>query len=365
MSGTYTFQPRQPLNPTTVKSPFSSTSTTPINSTTTSPRQQTLRITRNGNGNGNGNGTGTAAPPKSQPHPLQLNLQSSRQLKPPQLPLYVPAVLRQIDRPSAARLSRNASQASLKNSPKEKMTTITPAMSTASLQNGNEDQNKPHHNQSFLSSSSFSVGPGSASGTEEEDDIYELLDNESITISKEAEAEWYRSEKLGEVIGSPTREHWRADAVSPICDFPGCRTSFGIFMRRHHCRHCGHVFCASHTPSIVPLDQNARFHPNGEYGRACEMCHKAYLKWDRRRLYKLIAIERDIEEQRRWEEEGGKNAEGKTRGRAMLKPGMGGGPGMCDDPNDILNGGGIGWPQHHVGSLLSGSVPRDWSWSTF
>ncbi|KAI5305535.1 hypothetical protein KEM56_004135 [Ascosphaera pollenicola] len=365
MPGTYNFQPRQPLNPAAVRSSFSSTSTTPIHSTTASPRQgqAALHPATNGQQNPNntssGNGTtlsaaASARTAKQAANPLQLNLQSSRQVRSPQSPLYVPAVLRQTDRPP--RLSPNPSQASLRNS-------------SSSPRNGSVDISRQQqgNNGATFYSTAAATGPSSASGTEDEEDVYDLLQSEKIVISKEAEAEWFRGEKLGDVVGSPTREHWRADAVSPNCDYPGCRTSFGIFMRRHHCRHCGHVFCAAHTPSIVPLDQNARFHPNGEFGRACDMCYKAYLKWDRRRLWKLIAIERDIEEQRRFEAEGGGgDAENKSRGRVMLRPGVAsrlGVPG--EDPNDLLNGGGIGWPQHQVGSFLSGSVPRDWSWSTF
>ncbi|KAI5303288.1 hypothetical protein KEM55_000623, partial [Ascosphaera atra] len=156
-----------------------------------------------------------------------------------------------------------------------------------------------------------------------------------------------------------------ADAASPNCDFPGCRTSFGLFMRRHHCRHCGHVFCATHTPHIVPLDQWARFHPYGESSRACEMCFLTYRKWDRKRISKLIEIERDFEEQRRIieQEADSGGGGGATMGRPMLRPGMG--RKASEDSDDPLSAGGIGWPQHQVGSLVTGSVPRDWSWSTF
>ncbi|KAI5289028.1 hypothetical protein KEM52_000921 [Ascosphaera acerosa] len=383
--GTYNFQPRQPLvTPTAVRSPYSSAATTPSHSTTTSPRQpQRFLQPAAASGNGSSSSSGGAArPAANQQNLLQLNLQSSRQVRSPQSPLYVPAVLRQTERP-ARNLLRNASQSSLAARRDESSGASSPK---GSMRNASQASRSPAGTAGNASSSSANATgagavsvygeqgvatyiPGttssSASSTEgdEDQDLLELLDNETIVISKEAEELWFRSEKLSEVVGSPTpfeRFRLSADAVSPVCDFPGCRTSFGIFMRRHHCRHCGHVFCASHTPSIVPLDQNARFHPHGEQGRACEMCHKAYLRWDRRRKFRLIEIERDVEERRRFQREGG--ASGASAAALVGTAGAAG-----EDPNGVLgaDGGGRGWPQHQVGSFVSGSVPRDWSWSTF
>lgn len=206
MSGTYNFQPRQPLNPTPVRSPFSSTTSTPIHSTTVSPRQGQVGLHpatngqhANNNGSVNGNTLSAAASargPKAAANPLQLNLQSARQVRSPQSPLYVPAVLRQTER--APKLSRNPSQASLRNS-------------SSSPRNGSLDMSRQQANNgaSFYSTAA-PAPPGSASGTEEEEeDVYDLLQSEKIVISKEAEEEWFRSEKLGDVVGSPTREHWR------------------------------------------------------------------------------------------------------------------------------------------------------------
>lgn len=135
----------------------------------------------------------------------------------------------------------------------------------------------------------------------------------------------------------------QADSASPSCDSPTCRSSFGLFLRRHHCRHCGHVFCSSHTPHVVPLDQEARFHPEGVPSRACDLCWSAYQRWEETRSDRLSKIQHSIDAQ-------ANNGENETSealdasqesGRTALKPNLGQTP------------------------EVAASVPRDWNWSTF
>ena len=75
---------------------------------------------------------------------------------------------------------------------------------------------------------------------------------------------------LGPVTGPPATGHWKPDASSPDCAV--CHTTFTWFFRRHHCRHCGDVICDSHSRKTVPLDQNARFHPDGQASKSCDPC---------------------------------------------------------------------------------------------
>ncbi|GAA5855583.1 hypothetical protein JCM8547_001605 [Rhodosporidiobolus lusitaniae] len=43
---------------------------------------------------------------------------------------------------------------------------------------------------------------------------------------------------------------WMGDETTKECST--CQKKFSIFNRRHHCRLCGHIFCASCTPHFVP-----------------------------------------------------------------------------------------------------------------
>ena len=126
----------------------------------------------------------------------------------------------------------------------------------------------------------------------------------------------------------------QADSASSNCDSPTCRSSFGIFLRRHHCRHCGHVFCASHTPHLVPLDQDARFHPDGVPSRACDLCWSAHQRWEENRSDRLNKIQNIMDAQQI----------GVSVPDSMGMDAGGREPTVAD---------------------AAASVPRDWNWSTF
>ncbi|PGH10697.1 hypothetical protein AJ79_05288 [Helicocarpus griseus UAMH5409] len=234
----------------------------------------------------------------------QLHLQS-RQLRPPKSPLYVPAVLRPTERAT-------------KPSP------LTPPRSV-------------HGSLDSLDDRPETAGPITRRST---------VESVKSAVSKRAEDEWLKDENLGEVTGTPTRDHWKADSASPTCDSPTCRSYFGLFLRRHHCRHCGHVFCSSHTPHTVPLDQNARFHPDGIPSRACDLCWNAYRHWDKARTARLNEIQKDL----------ASHIEDVQDGNAGSKAVRAGG--TSSGPNSLS-------PELNQDGIVASSVPRDWSWSTF
>lgn len=92
----------------------------------------------------------------------------SRQLRPPKSPLYVPAALRLTERQA-------------------KPAPITPPRSIhGSVDNLNGDNNDPV--------------PLSGEST---------FDSTQSGVGKMAEDEWLKGQNLGEITGSPTREHWK------------------------------------------------------------------------------------------------------------------------------------------------------------
>jgi hypothetical protein len=237
--------------------------------------------------------------PRQQYLPLQ-----TRQLRPPKAPLYVPAALRPTERPS-------------KPSPP-----TPPRSMHGSLDSLNDGEtNEPVPRRPTLET----VNSGG--------------------ISKLAEDEWMKTEDLGEVTGLPTRDHWKADSASSSCDSPTCRSSFGLFLRRHHCRHCGHVFCSSHTPHMVPLDQAARFHPEGVPSRACDLCWSAFQRWEEARTDRLNKIQHQIDTQ----DDDTNSPSGRTSTDSLDTPVADGRKSAPTTP----------------GQEIAASVPRGWNWSTF
>ncbi|KAL2417310.1 hypothetical protein ABEF91_005436 [Exophiala dermatitidis] len=155
--------------------------------------------------------------------------------------------------------------------------------------------------------------------------------------------DWVQEEELGEVTGPPTKEHWKPDEASPTCDSPQCRSTFNLFVRKHHCRHCGHIFCSSHTPYTIPLDQSAKFHPDGVPSRACATCHRQYQRWDTAR-----SIRR----------KNSQNSKEEVNDSGPPTPLAGPAGGHRRVPSGAVRG---GKPVEQVAN----SVPKDWHWSTF
>jgi len=66
--------------------------------------------------------------------------------------------------------------------------------------------------------------------------------------------------------------HWQRDREAPRCN--GCRKIFGMFLRRHHCRRCGKIFCDGCTPHKGPVME---WGYNG-LERQCDDCWQVTLR---------------------------------------------------------------------------------------
>lgn len=152
-------------------------------------------------------------------------------------------------------------------------------------------------------------------------------DSKKRALGKLAEDENIPTDDLCTITGPPTREHWKPDANALICDAPVCQTSFSLLQRRHHCRHCGHVFCNTHSSFMIPLDQEAEFHPKGPQCRACEHCCNQYSAWKAERV---------------------------LRANSNRQPGA--------SSSTPITGAGR---KDEGQKVVASSVPRDWNWSTF
>ena len=212
---------------------------------------------------------------------------ATRQLRPPKSPMYIPAALRPTEKPS-------------------RPAPLTPPRSvhgsTESLDGS--DSRRPFSRRSTADSKKKAASVETA-----EDD-------------------------LPEVAGPPTREHWKPDADAMICDAPICQKAFSLFERRHHCRHCGLVFCNTHSAYSIPLDQSSEFHPNGTQCRACKHC------WDRYREWKAARVSRNNS----MDSESTTTLETSIRITAQGEPGK-----SAVGQRDVV----------------ASSAPKDWTWSTF
>lgn len=74
---------------------------------------------------------------------------------------------------------------------------------------------------------------------------------------------------------------WVRDEDAPACQAEDCDSAFGLFRRRHHCRACGGVFCASCSSHTLRLEQGPtrvtrrRAPPLARQHRVCDECFAA------------------------------------------------------------------------------------------
>ncbi|KAL0635258.1 Zn finger protein [Maublancomyces gigas] len=214
-----------------------------------------------------------------------------RQLHPPKVPLYRPAVLRSIERPIRAA--------------REPLT--PPASSAASL------------NEVYIGDVEYKTGVdfrGFGYGNCAYSNVTDLgeIEDDDVQVTEE-----------------PDRGHWKPDAEAETCDAPIC----------------GNIFCYEHVGNTITLSKGARFHAQGYPSKACGNCFADYKR--------VLAAKRSDSLSSSTSSSSSSTLSNNIHPHSSpivgIK-GIGGRPGIES---------GLG---AKVGSYV-GSVPRDWSWSTF
>ncbi|XP_010935133.1 protein FREE1 isoform X2 [Elaeis guineensis] len=100
---------------------------------------------------------------------------------------------------------------------------------------------------------SLSRGKGTADGAK----LSELP-----TEKKKGFADWLNLMKPG----NEEKDHWVPDEAVNKCT--SCGTDFGAFVRRHHCRNCGDIFCDKCTQGRIALTADE----NAQPVRVCDRC---------------------------------------------------------------------------------------------
>ncbi|CAK1541078.1 unnamed protein product [Leptosia nina] len=86
-----------------------------------------------------------------------------------------------------------------------------------------------------------------------------------------------REERVRGVERAP---EWVPDIAAPAC--MRCSVHFTALRRRHHCRNCGKVFCASCSSNSIPLPRYGQMKPV----RVCEECFQGAARSCRRTSYR-------------------------------------------------------------------------------
>ncbi|EXC04220.1 Arrestin domain-containing protein A [Morus notabilis] len=86
--------------------------------------------------------------------------------------------------------------------------------------------------------------------------------NEQSAEKKKGFADWMNLIKPA----NEEKDHWVPDEAVSKCT--ACGTDFGAFLRKHHCRNCGDIFCDKCTSGRIALTADE----NAQPVRVCDRC---------------------------------------------------------------------------------------------
>merc|ERR1719341_471395 len=85
------------------------------------------------------------------------------------------------------------------------------------------------------------------------------VQNDFVRLSQSLQVE------LEKIRQAEKEVRWQHEEDVDDCN--SCKASFSVTKRRHHCRHCGRLFCAECVSKQVPSG------PQGRSSRVCDVCH--------------------------------------------------------------------------------------------
>lgn len=68
-----------------------------------------------------------------------------------------------------------------------------------------------------------------------------------------------------------SEKEWQKDNQVTTCSFKNCNCQFNWFIRKHHCRSCGQIYCHTHSSNRLPLFKK----PQDKvpvFSRVCDKC---------------------------------------------------------------------------------------------
>ncbi|KAI8917953.1 hypothetical protein BC831DRAFT_484308 [Entophlyctis helioformis] len=123
-------------------------------------------------------------------------------------------------------------------------------------------------------SRAIALGKSRDATIEERDALLRRLETRMTETYRHAlKVFWKRAVSTGSDIHRMEVDHWVKDSDAVKCHLDECGQQFGLVNRRHHCRRCGNIFCASHVSKRVKLSIATRsYHPDGVETKVCDVC---------------------------------------------------------------------------------------------
>lgn len=166
---------------------------------------------------------------------------------------------------------------------------------------------------------------------------------------KETPSNGNSGSRLNNNVIEPTRFHWVPDSERSYCH--KCNLKFTVLERKHHCRHCGEIFCQKDLPDMIYLNSEAKFCQLRQFGGGVlvKVCHECYLASGKYMQNIKLRKLKKMEEQQLQQQK-----------QQQLQE-------MVGTENDYIpmrkKNGGRGLERRR--ESVAGSVPVDWNWSSF
>lgn len=187
------------------------------------------------------------------------NNKKYRQIHDPRKPLYIPAVLRDISETNITNEDIIKDQGPLEPS--------------ASNESDNYSNNDVISSQASLHSSSSFV----------RDSIQKYLpsffNNNTNTLETDSLSVILQDAENTKIY-CPKKTHWVPDSQRDACHY--CNKIFTFWERKHHCRHCGDIYCQQHLRHWLYLDEDAQFViGGGGLGALCKVCDSCLEEYEK------------------------------------------------------------------------------------
>lgn len=114
------------------------------------------------------------------------------------------------------------------------------------------------------------------SGQSSQSSVASIESNESTINSMSPRLSSGKYEDISKL--APTRKHWLKDEAVSKCGIRSCNKHFNFFERRHHCRKCGGIYCNEHTSHYLYINHLAQFTTGGRgtLSKVCDYCIGEY-----------------------------------------------------------------------------------------
>ncbi|CAI4039245.1 hypothetical protein SMKI_07G2250 [Saccharomyces mikatae IFO 1815] len=311
-----------------------------------------------------------------------------RQINNPKKPLYIPAVLRKVSETNITNDDLlNATMSSYYKKASNLEHNFNP--------NGSQSASIQKTNNLRIISSQSSVQSNTSSILESyKNKVSSYLFPNSIPNSDRINLIPTISNRNSTRVKPPTKDHWIPDSKRNSCRY--CHKPFTLWERKHHCRHCGDIFCQDHLRHWLYLDSQANFIMINELnnggvnggGTLCKICDDCLVEYENLSTANHNSNMNDVNGNIEGDEDGGNDNNRKLRNyyknrqmNTLFKQRKSGSsqehttvdqdtttPIQVKSNNQGVENENAGEEQEEGNDVLGsviGSVPANWNWSSF